>query len=149
MMGDQIRVRWIESESELKSCLDIRQKVFVEEQHTDPAEEFDALDRLLPDTHILLLYDEQPAGTARLMRLSGEHVKYQRIAILQEFRGKHLGAALLGGLDRLAKELGYRHVTIGAQKYAEGFYTKCGFVTTDPTIFLDAGIEHIIMEKTL
>ncbi|WP_052446854.1 GNAT family N-acetyltransferase [Candidatus Soleaferrea massiliensis] len=148
-MRDQIQVRFIENESELKSCLGIRQKVFVEEQHTDPAEEFDELDHLLPHTHILLLYDGQPAGTARLKRLGDEHVKYQRIAILQEFRGKHLGAELLCGLDRLAKALRYRHVTIGAQKYAEGFYTKCGFVTTDPTIFLDAGIEHIMMEKSL
>ncbi len=142
-------VRFVESQEELETCLSIRRKVFIEEQGVPEELEIDELDFPAPNRHVLLLSEGLPAGTARIKDLGEGVVKYQRIAILSEYRRQGLGKILLDGLDRLAVQLGYRHVKIEAQKYAEGFYHRCGFITTSPEIIMDAGIPHVAMEKDL
>lgn len=142
-------VRFIESKEELETCLSIRRKVFIEEQQVPEELEIDEMDLFVPQRHVLMLAEDVPAGAARFRHLGEGILKYQRIAVLPEHRGKGLGKVLLDGLDQLAVQLGYRHVKIEAQKYAEGFYHHCGFVTVSPEVFMDAGIPHIAMEKDL
>lgn len=142
-------VRFIESSAELETCLAIRRAVFIGEQHVPESIEIDQWDSFVPNRHILLLCDGKAAGTARFKPLGECIVKYQRIAVLPEFRGQGLGKILLEGLEQLAVQQGYHYVKIEAQQYAEGFYQRCGFVTTDPVVFMDAGIPHLHMEKAL
>lgn len=142
-------VRFIESPEELETCLAIRRAVFIGEQHVPESIEIDEWDSFEPNRHLLLFCNGKAAGTARFKKLGESIVKYQRIAVLPEYRGQGLGKILLDGLDRLALQQGYRYVKIEAQQYAEGFYLRCGFVTTDPVVFMDAGIPHLHMEKAL
>lgn len=142
-------VRFIESPAELETCLAIRRAVFIGEQHVPESIEIDQWDSFAPNRHILLLSDGKAAGTARFRQLGEGIVKYQRIAVLPEFRGQGLGKILLEGLEQLAVQQGYQYVKIEAQQYAEGFYQRCGFATTDPVVFMDAEIPHLHMEKAL
>ena len=75
----------------------IRQEVFVEEQHFQ--EEFDGIDgRAL---HLILYQDGVAAGTCRVFqgREPGEYL-VGRIAVRKSFRGQNLGAALLEAAEQ-------------------------------------------------
>jgi len=69
-----------------------------------------------------------------------------RLAVLKEHREKGHGTCAVVALVDEAKRLGITRVFLGAQMQAVGFYEKLGFSTCgDP--FLEAGIEHVEMEK--
>ena len=120
----------------------IRGKVFVEEQNVPSELDFDDED---PGAfHVLVFSDDIPCGTGRM--LDDGHIG--RIAVLKEFRGIGLGSIIVEALVNLAIEEQYPRVYLGSQKHAIGFYQKLGF-TTYGEEFLDAGIEHISMEKLL
>ena len=61
--------------------------------------------------------------------------------------GEGLGRRLMEEALPIVKErLGYLPVTFHAQRHAEGFYQKLGFVTLSD-VFLEEGIEHVIMSS--
>lgn len=117
---------------------DIRQRVFVDEQHVPPSLEWDEHD--LSAVHFQLLVNEQPAGTARLLR--DGHIG--RVAILPDYRGLGLGNLLMREVMRHAQELGHRHLELSAQTHAQRFYERLGFIRCSEP-YMDAGIAHIDM----
>jgi len=82
----------IEITKDLATCLDLRRRVFIEEQGVSEVEEFDGLDDAA--VHLLAWQDEVPVGTARLF-MKGETGKIGRVCVLPEARGTGLGAALI------------------------------------------------------
>lgn len=61
-----MKIEQISIEEQLQQAFNIREKVFVEEQHVPLADEFDEFDHLDSDCkHILLLHEGEPAGTGR------------------------------------------------------------------------------------
>ena len=139
----------INSEKELKEALEVRRRVFVIEQKVDENLEYDEYDKLYACTHIGISANGRIIATARITPYIDTTCKYQRIAIDKEYRGKGLGKALINKLDEVALALGFTHVIIDAQVYAEKFYNKTGFSAINREIFMDAGIPHIRMEKTI
>ena len=121
----------------------IRFEVFVKEQNVPIEEEIDNLDEI--SVHFLLYIDEKPVGTGRLIINDG-HIG--RIAILKNYRDKHLGSQLMLFILEIAKEHKLKRVWLASQLYAKNFYKKLGFKEYG-NIFLDAGIKHINMEKFL
>ena len=70
------------------------------------------------------------------------------MAVLKEFRGNGLGAALLLEAAVICKQHGSHNVHLSAQTHAIEFYKKCGFkVTSD--IYQDVHIPHVDMQMTL
>ena len=117
---------------------EVRRTVFVEEQEIDPEEEWDGED---PRCRHFLAVDEggRPIGTARLMP-SGQ---IGRMAVLEPWRGRGVGARLLALAVSAARDTGLS-VFLHAQADAVGFYERAGFrVRGDP--FSEAGIEHRMM----
>ena len=122
----------------------IRRKVFVEEQGFQ--REFDDTDKVC--YHVTGYLDGAPAATGRLFR-DGEDVYHAgRIAVAKPYRGKKYGAQLMREIIRKAEELGARDVVLGAQKQAEGFYEKLGFVPYGD-VFFDEGCPHVHMKIRL
>ncbi len=117
----------------------IREQVFVEEQNVPQELEWDGLDEKC--LH-LLAEDSQgnPIGTGRL--LPDGHIG--RMAVLAEWRGKHVGTALLHGLMQEAQQRGYKELLLASQLHAMPFYEKSGFVA-EGDVFDDAGIPHRTM----
>ena len=136
----------IEITKDLATCLDLRRRVFIEEQGVSEVEEFDGLDDAA--VHLLAWQDEVPVGTARLF-MKGETGKIGRVCVLPEARGTGLGAALIrAALDEFRQRPGLREAVLGSQVQATGFYEKLGF-KVEGEVFLDADIPHLNMRRAL
>jgi len=131
-------IYWNTSQKEVKS---IRNKVFVEEQGVPPELEWDGLDE--HSYHVLALApDGTPIGTGRLL----QDGQIGRVAVLQEWRGKGVGRALLDLLLVIANKMGNEEVKLHAQTRVLGFYKKRGFIKHGKE-FMEAGIPHFAMKR--
>ncbi|WP_271396999.1 GNAT family N-acetyltransferase [Salinicoccus roseus] len=126
-------------------CLEIRKRVFVEEQNVPMDREVDEYEDTA--THILLI-DDEPIGTVRYRPASDDMIKVERMAVLPEERGRKLGFKLMEFVHDHARQHGYTRAKLGAQVHAIEFYKKLGY-TVSSDEFEDAGIPHVYMEKAL
>jgi len=126
-----------------QALLDLRDTVFIQEQGVPEQRERDGLDI---DCWHVLARDEagQPIGCGRL---SPAH-KIGRMAVLPDWRGQGVGAALLRELVSRASTQGWSEVTLDAQVNAVGFYECAGFVAHGEE-FEDAGLGHRSMRLAL
>ncbi|MCF8366022.1 MAG: GNAT family N-acetyltransferase [Bacteroidales bacterium] len=130
------------SDKELyKKALEIRQKVFIEEQQVERTLEIENEE----DSHFYLLQHNGLAiGTAR-WRKTHKGIKLERFAVLPEFRNKNMGTILLKKvLEDLSekKEKIYLH----AQLKAVNYYKRQGF-EEEGEMFVEANIKHFLMVK--
>ncbi len=124
---------WKEHEAEIRK---VRQKVFIEEQSVPAELEWDGEDPLC--IHLLARsMDNQPMGTIRLK----DDGKIGRLAVLENWRAKGVGRALMAAIMARALAEGITNLYLDAQVRALGFYEKFGFVARGP-VFDDAGIDH-------
>ena len=129
---------------DLSACHAVRRAVFVEEQGVAPDLEQDGRDG--EALHLLALDGDVPVGTARILIKDGTG-KIGRVCVLQEYRGKGLGAALIGkAID--VSTVKATQAKLGAQTHALDFYAQFGFVATGP-VYDDAGIPHRDMVRAL
>ena len=127
-----------------KSTLsNLRKLVFIVEQHVPQEEEWDGKD---DDAWHWLATDieDRPIGTARLL----PNGQIGRMAVLKEYRGWHVGSALLEQAVEKARHLGFESVFLNAQSHALDFYRRGGFVEEGEE-FMEAGIPHFRMQQTL
>lgn len=127
-------------------ALSIRYTVFVDEQQVPKALEVDEDEAAA--IHFVLYEEDQPLATLRLLPLSPSQVKLQRMAVQQDARQKSLGKQLILFAENYANEQGYQTITLGAQQTAIPFYEKIGYQPQGEP-FMDAGIPHITMHKTI
>lgn len=134
-------VSWQESRRELEA---VRVTVFVEEQNVPVDLEMDDRDALC--AHVLAQQDGKPVGTGRI---DLEHQgKIGRVAVLDTYRGRGIGKAMMSVLEGAARDAGLTTVWLNAQISAQSFYEALGYVASgDP--FLEADIVHFRMQKTL
>ncbi|MBG92612.1 MAG: GNAT family N-acetyltransferase [Chloroflexi bacterium] len=136
---------------EMDLALEIRRQVFIQEQGVDPKEEIDDFDIIekINDTviHVLVFENNKPIATGRLLLDSpeNEYAHITRVAVLQEYRKKGAGRAVMLWLQNMAKQTGRNGITLAAQTHAIAFYEKLGYKTRG-AIFLDANIEHRWMD---
>ena len=142
-MNIEVKTITTEDKSQIFS---IREQVFVEEQHVPPDLEIDEHED--EATHFIALVDARPAGTARLRWKDRHTAKAERVAVLKEYRGYGIGKALMCALEQEAKRRQATSVELHAQTHARLFYEHLGYRAYGD-VFLDAGIEHIAMEKDL
>jgi predicted GNAT family N-acyltransferase len=114
----------------------VRETVFVREQAVPLEMEWDEWDARC-DHAVALDSAGRPVGTGRL--LPGGRIG--RMAVLKEWRGQGVGAALLRALLDRARERGLEKVVLHAQKQAMGFYLRFGFSALGEE-FSEAGIPH-------
>ena len=117
----------------------IRDAVFIVEQKVPVELEWDDWDSR-SDHALALDGNGNPIGTARL--LPDGHLG--RMAVLDPWRGKGVGRALVEALLQRARERGLRRIVLHAQTHASGFYRKLGFAEFGAP-FEEAGIPHIAM----
>jgi predicted GNAT family N-acyltransferase len=121
----------------------VRTAVFVEEQNIPAALEWDLMDAQCLHA---VAYDAQgkAIGTGRL--LPDGHIG--RMAVLSTARNCGVGAEILRQLMAQAKIRGMQAVQLNAQISAEAFYQREGF-NREGELFMEAGIEHVHMNRTL
>lgn len=129
-----------------RDALALRRTVFIDEQGVAENREIDADEGKA--IHFVAYDQDTPIGTARLLPESyGYHV--QRVAVLKSQRGQGTGAQLLAALAAYATANGAHELRLGAQVHALGFYQRQGYSLTERPEFLDAGIRHREMRKSL
>ena len=130
-----------EDKEKAQIAFSIRRKVFVEEQNVDPEEEYDEFEDFC--THYLLYLDGKPVATAR-WQITERGIKPGRFAMLKEYRGKGIGSELLKRIMKDVIPLN-KPIYLNSQVTAVSYYARFGFVKKGD-IFLEAGIEHYLME---
>lgn len=121
----------------------IRFEVFVEEQKVPAEIEMDAHDAQC--VHALAYAEDGRAvGTGRL--LPDGHIG--RMAVLKDWRGRGVGAAILTALVAEARRRGDAEVALSAQTHALDFYRRHGF-SAEGEVYEEAGIPHQAMRRAL
>ncbi len=133
-----LRIRVIESAVERSQAYDVRARVFVDEQGVAPELERDAHDAAC--THLLGMLEGVPVAAARY-RHTDEGWKLERVAVLREWRGMGIGAALV---RRACSALPRESIHVHAQLAAVAFWERLGFLAEGER-FEEAGIPHRLM----
>jgi ElaA protein len=140
-----IEVRPARDDEELSAALALRHDVFVVEQHVPVADEVDGRDE--GALHLVAVEDAAVLATCRVLR-DGATVKLSRVAVAASARRRGIASALLREAEERAREQGAQRLALSAQTDALGLYERAGYRAYGGR-FLDAGIEHLMMEKPL
>lgn len=128
-------------------AMKMRIEVFVQEQLI-PLE----MERDPADAHCLhaVAYNRlgQPVATGRLLPSEAGSARIGRMAVKRLLRGAGQGALVLRTLVDAARQRGDRQVLLHAQRSAEGFYARAGFVPQGDG-FEEAGLPHIEMVRAV
>jgi len=125
----------------------VRTEVFLEEQRIPVEMEWDEAD----DTAVHALARNRlglPVATGRLLQHAPGVGRIGRMAVNRVLRGSNLGRDVLRALMQAAADRGDREVLLHAQRNAEGFYARLGFLPRGEP-FEEAGIVHIEMVHAL
>ena len=144
-------IRILESKKDRLLGFKLRTEVFVNEQNVPKELEIDEKDNSEYTIHIGYFKDDKLIGVARLIDMDKDIIHIGRVAIDKNHRGEGIGYKLILGCEDIAKNVLNKDFTIelGAQLYAENFYKKLGYNRVNNNIYIDAGIEHIDMRKTI
>lgn len=144
-------IKILESEKDRSLGFNLRTEVFVNEQDVPKELELDEKDNSEHTIHIGYFNGDELIGVARLIDMDKEVIHIGRVAIDKNHRGKGIGNRLILGCEDIAKNVLNKDFTIelGAQFYAENFYKKLGYNRINNNVYIDAGIKHIDMRKTI
>lgn len=143
-----VKISLIEKIVEQEQANQIRHEVFVIGQSVPESLEYDEFEK--DSRHFLAFWDKTACGTAR-WRFTKRGIKLERFAVLDTFRGKGIGQALVKViLDDIYKhrDFNQQEIYLHAQITALNLYRKFGFKIVGD-IFIEADIEHyeMILEK--
>jgi len=131
-------VRRARGKQEYADLLDLRYEVFCVEQGVPRHEEVDGRDG--GGVHLVAVRDEVVFGTCRLVFV-GTTVQFSRLAVRKSARRQGIATTLLEEADA-------HRLVLHAQTYARELYEHAGYRARGRP-FVEAGIEHVAMEKTL
>jgi|SRR5690625_174486 len=133
------------TEEEKQQVYTVRKTVFVDEQNVPVEEEIDGHEA--SSIHFLCQVGEQAIGAGRL-RFESDYGKLERICVLKPFRSQSYGKQIIQSMENEIKKQSFQIAKLGAQTHAITFYENLGYeIVSD--VFMDAGIPHVMMEKSL
>jgi predicted GNAT family N-acyltransferase len=138
-------VRRAEGEAEMAAALALRHDVFCVEQGVPVYEELDGRDS--EGVHLVAVSGGALLAACRLLFV-GPTVQFSRLAVREASRRRGIATALLALADDETRAGGARRIVLHAQTYARSLYEAAGYEPRG-RIFMEAGIEHIAMEKYL
>jgi len=138
-------VRRVRDDAEMSAALALRHEVFCVEQGVPVYEELDGRDG--EGVHLVAVSDGVLLATCRLLFV-GPTVQFSRLAVRESARRQGIASALLALADEETRAGGARRLVLHAQTYARSLYDAAGYEPRG-RIFMEAGIEHIAMEKHL
>jgi predicted GNAT family N-acyltransferase len=138
-------VRRVRDGGEMAAALELRHDVFCVEQGVPEREELDGRDR--EGVHLAAVTGGELLGTCRLLFV-GPTVQFSRLAVRESARRRGIATALLELADTEARAGGARRLVLHAQTYARRLYERAGYEPRG-RVFMEAGIEHVAMEKHL
>ena len=134
-----VETTWAISEVHLRA---VRTPVFIQEQLVTPEFEWDNIDATA--VHVLATLNNEAIACLRII----DYHKIGRMAVLKQYRGNGLGAALLLAAVAICKTHGAQQITLSAQTHAIPFYEKCGFKVSS-AVYQDLHIPHVDMRMEI
>jgi len=110
----------------------------------DPEE----LNREKDDLLIGAFDDDKLIGCCLLTRSDATTCRLRQMAVSSNLQKKGIGASLMSFAENVARDRGYRTITMHARKTAVGFYQKFGYKISGDE-FYEVTVPHYIMEKNL
>lgn len=92
--------------------------------------------------------DEQILGCCMIVKLDPHKARLRQMAVLNNLQGKGIGRALIQFAENIARDHGYRIMSMHARKPTIAFFEKMGYVVTSDE-FIEITIPHVEMEKDL
>lgn len=108
----------------------------------------DELEKEKSNIHIVAYEDERMLGCCMLVEEEPQTVRLRQMAVMNDLQGKGIGKALMQFAENIARDRGYKRITMHARKNALGFYEKMGYRKIG-TEFHEITIPHYVMEKEL
>jgi len=91
--------------------------------------------------------EEKMLGCCMLIKQDGE-MRLRQMAVMNNLQGKGIGRALLQFAENIARDRGYKKITMHARKTVVTCFEKLGYkVSSDE--FVEITIPHFEMEKEL
>ena len=106
------------------------------------------LEREKNNLHIVAYEDERMLGCCMLIEEDPQTVRLRQMAVMNDLQGKGIGKALMQFAENLARDRGFKKITMHARKNALGFYEKMGYKKIGKE-FEEITIPHYVMEKEL
>ena len=92
--------------------------------------------------------DERMLGCCMLVEEQPGIVRLRQMVVLNALQGKGIGRALMNFAENLARDRGYKILSMHARANAVGFYEKVGYKVKGDQ-FMEITIPHYVMEKEL
>lgn len=142
---EQIEIRRHQGEEEMAQLLRLRHDVFCGEQGVPEREELDGRDG--EAVHLVAVEEGRVLATCRLLFV-GATVQFSRLAVARDARRRRIATRLLALADDETRAGGARRLVLHAQTYARSLYDAAGYEPRG-RVFMEAGIEHVAMEKLI
>lgn len=100
------------------------------------------------DILICCFEEEKMEACCMLTQTDPKTVRLRQMAVTSGLQGKGIGRVLMTFAENIARDRGYRRLTMHARKSAVGFYEKNGYSVCSKE-FEEVTIPHFVMEKEL
>jgi predicted GNAT family N-acyltransferase len=140
-----VALRRARDAAERSAAAELRIRVFCDEQGVSREEEIDGRDD--DAVHLVAMQGRAVVGTCRLL-FEGTTCKLGRLVVAREARRRGIGGRLLAFAEKEARTAGAGRIVLNAQTRARGVYRAAGY-TERGARFMEAGIEHVRMERAL
>ena len=75
-------------------------------------------------------------------------VQLRQMAVRNQLQGKGIGRALMEFAETIARDTGFREISMHARSSSSGFYERLGY-KIDGDEFIKLSIAHILMKKRI
>lgn len=92
--------------------------------------------------------EDKLLGCCMLVKEEPGVVRLRQMAVSNNLQGKGIGRALMNFAENIARDRGFKKLTMHARKTAIGFYERLGYEVSGNE-FQEVTIPHFVMEKKL
>lgn len=134
----------------LEECLNVRYMVFQVEKGIPREIDVDEYDCINDECeHFLIRCGDKGVGTVRCkLDIKQKEIRLQRFCIHSDYRKFGFGRKMLDFIDAYYQNKEFEWIRLDSKFAVYGFYEKSGYqVVSD--VFMEAGIEHVKMEKRI
>jgi N-acetylglutamate synthase-like GNAT family acetyltransferase len=106
------------------------------------------LEREKEDILIGAFEEEDILGCCLLTKIDPKTCRLRQMAISRTLQGKGMGRQMMQFAEDVARDYGYKKITMHARNTAVGFYEKLGYAVNGSE-FTEVTVPHHVMEKIL
>jgi predicted GNAT family N-acyltransferase len=106
------------------------------------------LDKEKEDILMGAFEDDRILGCCLMTKMDPKTLRLRQMAVPNNMQGKGVGRALMIFAENIARDLGFKKLSMHARSTAVGFYEKLGYHTAGDE-FVEVTIPHYVMEKEL